>query len=242
MRYMTGKKMRHIAAAILLICVLVTGAAPLQSQAAEGAIRLSKTEVSIGTGATEVIGVDYKSVPTGYADLAVVVSDPAIAAVCMLDKGNGTASLAIGAIGKGTTTVAVYRTSNAAVVAYVTVRCGMAAKNQVYTEIAGDLVTTTYEDRIIQYPTILHGRNGASMAVSGIAIEREKGLDKLCVSGQFLSGDSKLPGMNTFYADFYHVGGYLLKRQAVYTRDPADNNLLQLEWYIPDDIGTIILE
>ena len=236
------KRIRQIFAAVLLVNILITGMAPIQASAAEGTIKLSKSMISLGTGATEVIGVDYKSIPTGYADLAVAVSDPAIAAVCMVDNGNGTAALAIGAIGKGTTTIAVYRVSNAAVVAYVTVRCGLAAKNQVYTEIAGDMVTTTYDDRIVQYPTILHGKNGASMVVSGIVIERERGLDKLCVSGQFVSGDSKLPGMNTFYANFYDFGGILLKRQAVYTRDPADYNVMKLEWFIPEGVATIILE
>ena len=236
------KKIKQILAVVLLTNILVVGMAPMQVSAAEGSIKLSRNMISLVAGATEVVGVDYSSIPTGYADLAVVASDPAVAAVCMFDNGNGTAALAIGAIGKGTTTVAVYRTSNAAVVAYVTVRCGLAAKNQVYTEIAGDMVTTTYDDRIVQYPTILHGKNGASMVVSGIVIERERGLDKLCVSGQFVSGDSKLPGMNTFYANFYDFGGILLKRQAVYTRDPADYNVMKLEWFIPEGVATIILE
>ena len=236
------KKIKQILAVVLLTNILVVGMAPMQVSAAEGSIKLSRNMISLVAGTTEVVGVDYSSIPTGYADLAIVASDPAVAAVCMFDNGNGTAALAIGAIGKGTTTVAVYRTSNAAVVAYVTVRCGLAAKNQVYTEIAGDMVTTTYDDRIVQYPTILHGKNGASMVVSGIVIERERGLDKLCVSGQFVSGDSKLPGMNTFYANFYDFGGILLKRQAVYTRDPVDYNVMKLEWFIPEGVATIILE
>ena len=228
---------------IVLALIFTMSALPLKVHAAdEGSIKLSKTEVSIAVGVTELVNVDYSSVPTGFNDLKVVAANPAVAAVCLFDNGNGKASLAIGATGKGTTTIAVYRASNAAVVAYVSLKSGLAGKNQVYTEIANGIATTTYDDRIVQYPTILHGKNDAALIVSGILLERESGLDKLCVTGELTAVDSKLPGMNTFYANFYDYGGVLLKRQAVYSRDPSVNNVMTLEWYVPEGVALIVIE
>lgn len=227
---------------LIFALILTTSLLPLKIHAAEeGSIKLSKAEVSIAIGATELVNVDY-SIPTGFQDLKVVAANPEVAAVCLFDNGNGKASLAIGATGKGTTTIAVYRASNAAVVAYVSLKSGLAGKNQVYTEIVNDIATTTYDDRIVQYPTILHGKNDAAFIVSGMALVRESGLDKLCVTGTLTAVDSKLPGMNTFYANFYDYGGVLLKRQAVYSRDPSVNNVMTLAWYVPEGVALIVIE
>lgn len=227
---------------IILTLIFTLSFFPLKIHAAEeGSLKMSKEEVRLAVGETELVNVDY-SIPTGFYDLKVVVANPEVAAVCLTDNGNGKASLAIGATGKGITTIAVYRASNAAVVTYVSLKSGLAAKNQVYTEIVNNIATTTYDDRIVQYPTILHGKNDAELIVSGIVLERESGLDRLCITGTLATVDSKLPGMNTFYANFYDCGGVLLKRQAVYSRDPSVNNVMTLEWYVPEGVALITVE
>ena len=227
---------------IILTLILTMSFVPLRVHAAEeGSIRLATKEVSIAVGEAELVNVEY-SIPTGFYDLKVVVANSEVATANLFDDGNGKALLAIGATGKGATTIAVYRESNAAVVSYVLLKSGLAAKNQVYTEIANNIAITTYEDCIVQYPTILHGKNNAALIVSGMVLERESGLDKLSITGTLTAGDSKLPGMNTFYANFYDYGGILIKRQAVYSRDPSVNNVMTLVWYVPEGVSLIILE
>ena len=108
--------------------------------------------------------------------------------------------------------------------------------------MTGTSLVTVYDDRMVYYNSTLTGRNGASVAIAGMEIERESGLDCLRVTGTLLSGDSKTPGMNTFYADFYDAAGELIRRQALYTRDPLSGSRMELEWYIPEGCARIVLE
>ncbi|HJA92844.1 MAG TPA: hypothetical protein H9717_06970 [Candidatus Eisenbergiella merdipullorum] len=239
-------KMNLKTAALLLAGLLgVTAAAPVTAQAApvsgEGTITAEEDMLSLDIGETGTVKVDY-DLAGGFADLAVLTADPGIAAVVLTDNGNGTATLTAAAVSPGTTVAAVYRISNAAVVDYITIRSGLAQEGEVYTQMNGTSLVTVYEDRMVYYNSTLTGRNGASVAISGIGVERESGLDCLKVTGSLLSGDAKTPGMNIFYADFYGAAGELIKRQALYTRNPVSGNTLELEWYIPEGCTMIVLE
>ena len=218
---------------------------PAQALAApvsgEGNIQVEEEVLSLGLGETGSVEVDYE-LAGGFADLAVLTSDPAIAVAAQADGGDGTAKMTVAAVAPGTTVAAVYRISNAAVVDYITIRSGLAEDGEVYTQMAGTSLVTVYDDRMVYYNSTLAGRNGASVAIAGMEIERESGLDCLRVTGTLLSGDSKTPGMNTFYADFYDAAGELIRRQALYTRDPLSGSRMELEWYIPEGCARIVLE
>ena len=214
----------------LALSVLTAALPAAPVMAAEGNIQIQEDAVTLSLQETASVKVDYSSVPGGFSDLGVVVADGSIAAA------------ALAGLGMGSTVVAVYRISNAAVVDYVTVRSGMAEEGGVYTQMEGSSLVTVYEDRLIYYNSIMNGRNGAAVAVSGLAVERESGLDCLKVTGQLQANDSKTPGMNTFYANFYDAAGSLIKRQAYYCRQPVSGNVLTLEWYIPEGCTSIVLE
>lgn len=226
----------------LALSVLTAALPAAPVMAAEGNIQIQEDAVTLSLQETASVKVDYSSVPGGFVDLGVVVADGSIAAAALADEGNGSARLTLAGLGMGSTVVAVYRISNAAVVDYVTVRSGMAEEGGVYTQMEGSSLVTVYEDRLIYYNSIMNGRNGAAMAVSGLAVERESGLDCLKVTGQLQANDSKTPGMNTFYANFYDAAGSLIKRQAYYCRQPVSGNVLTLEWYIPEGCTSIVLE
>ena len=226
----------------LALSVLAAALPAAPVMAAEGNIQIQEDAVTLSLQETASVKVDYSSVPGGFSDLVVVVADGSIAAAALADEGNGSARLTLAGLGMGSTVVAVYRISNAAVVDYVTVRSGMAEEGGVYTQMEGSSLVTVYEDRLIYYNSIMNGRNGAAVAVSGLAVERESGLDCLKVTGQLQANDSKTPGMNTFYANFYDAAGSLIKRQAYYCRQPVSGNVLTLEWYIPEGCTSIVLE
>lgn len=187
------------------------------------------------------MNVDY-DLAGGFSDLAVLTADSNIAVAVLTDNGDGTAKLTAAAVAPGTTVAAVYRISNAAVVDYITIRSGLAQDGEVYTQMDGDALITIYEDRMVYYNSLLTGRNGASVAIAGMEVERESGLDCLRVTGTLLSGDSKTPNLNIFYANFYDAAGQLIDRQALYARNPVSGNMLEMEWYIPEGCAVIVLE
>ena len=234
------KKLVKFMALVSAIMVTLGTARPFISYAADGAaINISENIVRLDVGGTGVCIVDYKGLLQGFNDIAVISSDSAIAAAALADFGNGTAHLAISGNGTGTATLAVYSVSNAAIVDYVTVQSGMAANGEIINNINGQKLTTIYNDRVVNYNSILVGRNGAQLAVTGLVLEREKGLDCLKISGELLANDAKLPGMTAFYAEFYDAAGGLIKRQAVYTRDPQTNSHMELKWYVPEGCARV---
>ena len=233
-------------AALLLAGTLAASAlSPVSVLAApvsgEGSIQMEEEVLSLGLGETKSVEVEY-ALAGGFADMAVLTADPAIAAAVLTDNGDGTAKMTAAAAAPGTTVAAVYRISNPAVVDYITIRSGLAEDGEVYTQMTGTSLVTVYDDRMVYYNSTLTGRNGASVAIAGMEIERESGLDCLRVTGTLLSGDSKTPGMNIFYADFYDAAGELIRRQALYTRDPLSGSRMELEWYIPEGCARIVLE
>ncbi len=233
-------------AALLLAGTLAASAlSPVSALAApvsgEGSIQMEEEVLSLGLGETGSAEVEY-ALAGGFADMAVLTADPSIAVAVLTDNGDGTAKMTAAAAAPGTTVAAVYRISNPAVVDYITIRSGLAEDGEVYTQMTGTSLVTVYDDRMVYYNSTLTGRNGASVAIAGMEIERESGLDCLRVTGTLLSGDSKTPGMNTFYADFYDAAGELIRRQALYTRDPLSGSRMELEWYIPEGCARIVLE
>lgn len=233
-------------AALLLAGTLAAPAlSPLSVLAApvsgEGSIQMEEEVLSLGLGETKSAKVEY-ALAGGFADMAVLTADPSIAVAVLTDNGDGTAKMTAAAAAPGTTVAAVYRISNPAVVDYITIRSGLAEDGEVYTQMTGTSLVTVYDDRMVYYNSTLTGRNGASVAIAGMEIERESGLDCLRVTGTLLSGDSKTPGMNIFYADFYDAAGELIRRQALYTRDPLSGSRMELEWYIPEGCARIVLE
>lgn len=229
------KKMIKLMTLVSAVMVTIGVTRPLTSYAAEGQlINISEDIMRLDAGGTGVCIVDYVGLLQGFGDIAVISSDSAIAAAALVDFGNGNAHLAILGNGIGTATVAVYSKSNAAIVDYVVVQSGMAANNEIINKRDGQTLTAIYNDRVINYNAILTGRNSAQLAITGLVLERENGLDCLKISGELLANDAKMPGMTVFYADFYDAAGGLIKRQAVYTRDPLANTHLELKWYVPE--------
>lgn len=212
------------------------------SYAAESAIKIAEDVIKLNIGETTVITVDYTKLGETFDDIAVISSDNSIAAASIADLGNGTASLGLAGVGLGTASVAVYSISNPAIADYTVIQSGLATGNTIINQTNGTSLTAIYNDRIINYPAILTGRNNAQIAVTGLILEREKGIDCLKVSGELLSKDSQFPGMTAFYANYYDAAGGLIKRQAVYTRDPQANTHMELKWYIPDGCTQIIIE
>lgn len=210
--------------------------------AGEGTLKAKEDCVKLEVGATKVVSVECTDIVGSIGDLAVVSANPEIAVGVLSQGKDNTVSLAIGAVGEGITNLAVYRVSNPAVVTYVAVLSGMPEKGQIVTQINGDVVTTTYDDCIVHYGTILNGKNDAQLTVDGIVLERESNIDCLKVTGVLSAKDSKFPGMNTFYANFYDPAGKLIKRQAVYNRDPAEGATMTLEWYVPYGSAQIVIE
>lgn len=216
---------------------------PLTSYASEkSAIRIAENVVKLNIGETTVITVDYSGLAGTFDDIAVISSDTSIATAAIADTENGIASLGIAGTGLGTASIAVYSKSNPAIADYTVIQSGLATGNTIINQNNGMSLTTIYNDRIVQYPAILTGRNNAQIAVTGLILEREKGIDCLKVSGELLSKDSQVPGMTAFYANYYDAAGGLMKRQAVYTRDPQANTHMDLKWYIPDGCVQILIE
>ena len=239
----TGKRAGRAAALLLAGCIALGAAGmPVPVQAAgEGSIAMEEDMLAVNIGETKSVTVTY-DLTGGFADMAVLTADSNIAVAALTDNGNGTATLSVAGVTAGSTVAAVYRISNAAVVDYITIRSGLAADGEVLTQTDGTSLVTTYEDRMVYYNYTLTGRNGASVAIAEMGIERGSGVDCLRVTGTFLSGDSETPGLNIFYANFYDAAGNLLKRQALYTRKPVSGNVLELEWYIPEGCVKIVLE
>lgn len=230
-----------IASLIIIMGMLLLFPASVHA-AGEGTLKAKEDCVKLGIGEIAVVTIECADMPNGLGDLAVVSANPEIAVGTISQAKNGNVNLAIGAQGTGTTNLAVYRVSNPAVVTYVAVLSGMPEKGQIVTQINGDAVTTTYEDCIVHYGTILKGKNDAQLTVGGIVLERESNIDCLKVTGVLSAKDNKFPGMNTFYANFYDPSGKLIKRQAVYNRDPAEGAEMTLEWYVPYGSAQIVIE
>lgn len=237
------KKMTKLMTLAASVAVTAGMMQPVTSYAAEEiSVSIPKDIIKLNLGETSVMEVDYTGFSDGASELMVVSSDSNIAAASLADTGNGQACLAVAGTGTGTATVAVYSASNAAIVDYVVVQSGMADAGAIVNVADGTKLTTIYNDRIIYYNHILTGKNGAQMAVTGLVLEREHGIDCLKVSGELMTHDAKAPGMNTFYADYYDAAGGLISRQAVYTRDPHANTHMELKWYIPDGCVRVDLE
>ena len=219
-------------------------AAPaLTAQAQEQQIVLSQNVLNLAAGGSQNVLVDYSNVAGGFADLGVAVSDAAYVQAVLADAGNGQAVLTVTALQSGSASVAVYLNSNMAVVSYATVASGYAPKGQMYTTMAGDTLTTVYDDRIVNYKTTATGRSGEVLAIRGMKIVRSTGIDCLKVTGEMLYSDSSNNGMSTFYADFYDAAGNLIKRQAVYALSPLNyQTQYELEWYIPEGCTQIVIE
>lgn len=233
-----------IGTAVMFSAVLMSTATMNVFAAGEGSISLNKDIVRLGLGLTTTLSVNYQDVAGGFADLAVVSADTSIAVPTIADTNpaTNTASLGIVSTGVGTTVIAVYRISNPAVVDYVSVQSGLTSGSDIVTVVSGDSLITTYNDRMVYYNAVLSGKNEAQLAVSGMVIERESGLDYLKITGTLLAKDSQIPGMNTFYANFYGASGDLIKRQAVYSRDPLYNEVMELRWSIPEGCSRIVIE
>lgn len=210
--------------------------------AGEGTLKAKEDCVKLEVGATKVVTIECKDIIGGIGDLAVVSANPEVAVGAISQAKDGNVNLAIGAVGAGTTNLAVYRVSNPAVVTYVAVLSGLAPKGEIITEINGDAVTTTFHDCIVHYGTILHGKNDARLVVDSLYMEPESKVDVLKITGILEAADSKFPGMNTFYANFYDPAGKLIKRQAVYSRDSIEGALMTLEWYVPFGSAQIVIE
>lgn len=125
----------------------------LTAQAQEQQIVLSQNVLNLAAGGSQNVLVDYSNVAGGFADLGVAVSDAAYVQAVLADAGNGQAVLTVTALQSGSASVAVYLNSNMAVVSYATVASGYAPKGQMYTTMAGDTLTTVYDDRIVNYQT-----------------------------------------------------------------------------------------
>lgn len=238
------RRIIKIGTAALLSAVIMSTLAMNVQAAGEGTISLNQDVVRLGLGAATTLSINYQDVVGGFADLAVVSADTSIAVPTIADTNPtaNTASLGIVTTGVGTTVIAVYRISNPAVVDYVSVQSGLTSGSDIVTVVSGDSLITTYNDRMVYYNAVLSGKNEAQLAVSGMIVERESGLDYLKVTGTLLAKDSKIPGMNTFYANFYGTTGELIKRQAVYSRDPLYNEVMELRWSIPEGCSKIVIE
>lgn len=225
----------------VIICTLIYSM-PTNAEY-DGTLVFSKTALNMQVGEVAYLTVDYSKTMTTFSDLTVVSSNPGIASAVMAEGGNGKAVVAVIAQGKGTASVAVHRVSNPGVVAYCAISSGLAAKNEVYTDITGNLFTTYFEDCVAQYPAVLTGKNGATFSVTGFILNRKSGMNKLEIHGELLTGDEKLPGMSTFYVDFYGFGGDFLNTQAIYVREPKGaNRRLTLETFVPDDAALMKIQ
>lgn len=235
-----------IGTALLLAAAIMSSSTATMNvfAAGEGTISLNQDVVRLGLGAATTVSVNYQEVAGGFADLAVVSADTGIAVPTIADTNpaNHTASLGIVTTGVGTTVIAVYRISNPTVVDYVSVQSGLTSGTDIVTVVSGDSLITTYNDRMVYYNAVLSGKNEAQLAVAGMVVERESGLDYLKITGTLLAKDSMIPGMNTFYANFYDTVGNLIKRQAVYSRDPLYNEVMELRWSIPKGCSKIVIE
>ena len=169
----TGKRAGRAAALLLAGCIALGAAGmPVPVQAAgEGSIAMEEDVLAVNIGETKSVTVTY-DLTGGFADMAVLTADSNIAVAALTDNGNGTATLSVAGVTAGSTVAAVYRISNAAVVDYITIRSGLAADGEVLTQTDGTSLVTTYEDRMVYYNYTLTGRNGASVAIAEMGIER----------------------------------------------------------------------
>ncbi|MBQ7839153.1 MAG: hypothetical protein IJ390_01495 [Lachnospiraceae bacterium] len=222
------------AAALLLSAVHVNAAG-------QGSIDIRKDAVAVKIGETASVEVCYSDVTGGFSDLAAISGDESLAAVSLTEKEDGKAVVNVAGAGMGTTVVAVYRISNPNIVDYLTVRCNMAEKGEVYTVQEGEELLTMYEDILIYYGYTMKGNASDQLAVNALTIERSTGIDSLHVKGTLMQ-EGESSGFHTFYASFYDAAGKLLERQAYYSRDPVSGSTLELKWYIPEGCTKIVLE
>lgn len=208
-----------------------------------GSIDIEKNVVQMSIGETASITVSYDDIDGGASDLACVSANNAIVGCLLQDKGNKKMQLLVNSVGQGATTVAVYRISNPAVVDYITIQSGMVkSDSDIITMVNGNSLTTVFKDRMVHYPYVMVGEQNDQLQVTGLKIERESGRDCLKVSGNLLTKDTKTPGINIFYADFYGAAGELLIRQPVFSRDPYTGYAMNIKWYIPEGCMSVSLE
>lgn len=214
------------------------------TQAAEKkAIDIKEDVVKVAMGGSAVIDVDCSGVVGGGVGVTVVSADSQVAMAAITDNGNQTAKLSIVGVGMGSTTVAVYSYANPQVVDYITVQSGLTQNSSdIVTQMTGTGLVTVFHDRVVNYPYILTGSKEDMLQVTGLLMERESGRDKLKVTGNLLTLEDKVPGMNTFYANFYDASGMLINRQPVYSRDPYAGSALEIFWYVPEGCTSIVLE
>lgn len=232
-----GIKMLSAAMILTLFCGISTQAAEKK------AIDIKEDAVKVAMGGSAVVDVDCSGVVGGGIGVTVISADTQIAMASITDGGNQTAKLSIVGVGMGSTTVAVYSYANPQVVDYITVQSGLTQNSSdIVTQMNGTGLTTVFCDRVVNYPYILTGSKEDQLQVTGLLMERESGRDKLKVTGNLLTLESKIPGMNTFYANFYDASGMLINRQPVYSRDPYTGNAMEIFWYVPEECTTIVLE
>lgn len=208
-----------------------------------GSVDIETNVCQMAIGETKTINVKYDDIDSGINDISCVSANGSIVGCTISDMGEKKIQLTLTSIGQGATTVAVFRTSNPAVVDYITVQSGLVkSDSEIVTYVNGNILTTIFSDRVVNYPYIMVGENQDQLQITGLVIERESGRDCLKVTGNLLSKDTKIPGMNVFYVDFYGAAGELLRRQPVFSRDPYTGYGMSIKWYIPEGCMSIMLE
>lgn len=240
------KKLALAAARLTLaaaVALTIFGQADMAAEAAETApIFLEAGRVFPAVGETKKVLVEYTDSAGGFANLGVICSDPAVAAVSLEDAGNGRAWLQVQGLNFGLASVAVYQISDPTVAAYIAVYSGFAENGDMYAAATQDGVMAVYDDCVISWQTTLNGKNGAQLAVAEVELEQNSGIDCLVVTGDLVAKDSELGGMSTFYANFYDAGGGLIRRQAVFTAEPTTYSRITLKWYLPKGCAQVVLE
>lgn len=226
----------------LIFTALTVCSFPVQA-AGTKMIDISEGSSRIALGGTSVVSVDYSGLAGGIGDLGVISANTQIAMAGLTDAGNKKANLSIVGTGMGSTTIAVYSLSNPAIVDYITVYSGLTANtSEIVTQPTATGLMTVFCDRIVNYPYVLTGDKEDQLQVTGLVMERKSGRDCLKVTGNLLTKETKIPGMNTFYANFYGASGELIRRQAVYSRDPYTGLSMEIFWYVPEGCASITLE
>lgn len=115
-------------------------------------------------------------------------------------------------------------------------------QTEIVTQTTDTGLMTWFSNQVVFYPYILAGDKQDQLQVTGLIMEKESGRNKLVLTGNLLTKETKVPGMNTFYADFYNASGELIRRQPVFSRDPYTGNEMEIYWYLPEDCVSVLLE
>jgi len=230
-------------ALMLVICLLLVFAfGSITGMAAENTkIEIKETKVSVRLGETKVLNVEYV-LNQSAIQLGCVSADETMVSAVITDNGNGKAQLVLAGHRQGSCVVAVYEASNPNIVDYVTVNCGLAQEGGVYTVNEGSSFTTVYDDRVIEYNSLMRAQNGDQLAVSHLAVERNAGIDALIASGKLWEENKSSSGLLTFYACFYDASGKLIERMPYYAKNTGAGSTVELCWYIPKGCTKIVVE